>query len=159
MRLSHLGKVFTTVMAEIRLLNSSCCRAGDLKCCVTGPKIIVKCTRSASMLDFLQHLLAFVVNCTGSTVLKDHTSWQMFMPLPANSLMQSARLVTAYVHMRTPAAQHTDATAFKHTGTLYILWLWIKMDVSTASEFILSKMVNPCLKASPRIQGTHLFSL
>jgi len=25
------------------------------------------------------------------TVLKDHTSWQMFMPLPANSLMQSAQ--------------------------------------------------------------------
>jgi len=35
MRLSHLGKVFTIVMAEIRLLNSSCCRIGDLKSVVS----------------------------------------------------------------------------------------------------------------------------
>jgi hypothetical protein len=34
-----------------------------------------------------------------------------------------------------PAAQNTDATAFQHTGTLYILWLSVKMDVSTALTF------------------------
>jgi len=45
------------------------------------------------------------------------------MFLPANSLIQSARHVTPYVHMMTPAAQNTDASAFKNTGTLYILWL------------------------------------
>ena len=97
----------------------------------------------------------FVVHCVGIVVLKDRTVRHMFMPLPANSLMQSARLVTAYVHMRTPAAQHTDATAFKHTGTLYILWLSMKMDVYTALKLILSKMVSPCF-TSPQIQGTHL---
>jgi len=30
MRFSQPGKVFVIVMAEIRLLNSSCCRIGDL---------------------------------------------------------------------------------------------------------------------------------
>ena len=35
----------------------------------------------------------------GITVLKDHTSWQIFMPLPANSLMQSSQHITAYVHI------------------------------------------------------------
>jgi len=49
--------------------------------------------------------------------------------------------------LMTPAAQNTDATAFQHTGTLYILWLSMKMDVSTALQLILSKMVNPCLKS------------
>jgi len=59
----------------------------------------------------------------------------------------------------TPAAQNTDATAFHHTGTLYIMWLSMKMDVSTALELILSKIVNPCLTMSPWIQVTHLFLL
>jgi len=30
MRMSHLSKFFTIVVAEIRLLNYSCCRIGDL---------------------------------------------------------------------------------------------------------------------------------
>jgi len=30
MHLSHLGTVFTIVMAEIRILHSYCCRIGDL---------------------------------------------------------------------------------------------------------------------------------
>jgi hypothetical protein len=52
------------------------------------------------MLDFpyvsrLQQFLVFVVHCMEITGLKDHTSWHMFMPLPANSLMQSAQHVTA----------------------------------------------------------------
>jgi len=42
----------------------------------------------------------------------------------------------------TPAAQNIDATAFQHTGTLYILWLSMKMHVSTALQLILSKMSN-----------------
>jgi hypothetical protein len=82
------------------------------------------------------------------TVLKDHTSWQMFMPLPANSLMQLVQHVTPYVHIHfwsqsmniilmTPAAKNIDATAF---------------------QLILSKMVNPCL-TSPQIQGTHVLLL
>ena len=112
------------------------------------------------MLDFpwvsrlQQHV--FVVHCMGITVLKDHTLWQMFMPLPANSLMQSAWHVTAHICMVTPAAQITDDTAFKHNGTLYILWLSMKMDVYTALKLILSKMAKPCLTMSPLIQGTHL---
>jgi len=81
------------------------------------------------------------------------------MPLPANSLIQSARHVTAYVHVVTPAAQNTDATAFKHTGTLYILWLSMKMDVSTALKLISSKIVKPRLTMSPWIEGTHLLLL
>ena len=35
----------------------------------------------------------------GVTVLKDHTSWQMFMALPANSLLQSGQHGTAFVHI------------------------------------------------------------
>jgi len=61
--------------------------------------------------------------------------------------------------VKTPAAHNIDATAFQHTGTLYILWLSMKMDVSAALQFILSKMVNPCLTTSPRIQGTHVLLL
>jgi hypothetical protein len=47
----------------------------------------------------LQQLLVFVVHCMGMTVLKDYNSC-VSKPLPANSLMQSARHVTAYVHIR-----------------------------------------------------------
>ena len=80
----------------------------------------------------------------------------MFMPLPTNSLMQSAWYVTAYVRMMTPTAHIADDTAFKHTGTLHILWLSMMMDVSTALKLISSKMAKPCLTMSPWIQGTHL---
>jgi hypothetical protein len=80
----------------------------------------------------------------------------MFMPLPAISLMQSARHVTSYVHIHlgsqnmntilmTPAVKNIDAKAFQHTGTLYIFGFSMKMDVSTALQLILSKMVNTCL--------------
>jgi len=48
-----------------------------------------------------------------------------------------------------PTPQNRDTTAFQHTGTLYISWLSMRMDVSTALKLILSKMVNPCLKMSP----------
>jgi len=44
----------------------------------------------------LQQILVFVLYCMGITVLKDNTSRHMFLPLPANSLMQSAWHVTAY---------------------------------------------------------------
>ena len=109
------------------------------------------------MLDFprvsrLHQILVFVVHCTGIIVLKDHTLWHLFMSLPVNSLMQSAWHVTAYVRMMTPTTQITDDTAFKHTGTLHILWLSMKMDVSTALKLISSKMVKPCLTISPWIQ-------
>jgi len=80
----------------------------------------------------------------------------MFMSVPANSLMQSARLVTAYVRMMTPTAQIRDGTAFNHTGTLHILWLSKAMEMSTALKLISSKMVKPCLTVSQSIQGTHL---
>jgi len=60
---------------------------------------------------------------------------------------------------KTPAAYNIDATAFQHTGTLYILWFSMKKDASNGLQLILSKMVNPCLTMSPRIQGTHLFLL
>jgi hypothetical protein len=55
-----------------------------------------------------------------------------------------------------PAAQNIDATAVQHIGTIYILWLPMKMDVSTA---FLGKMVNPCLTKSPQIQGNNLLLL
>jgi hypothetical protein len=58
-----------------------------------------------------------------------------------------------------PAVQNTDAKAFQLTGTLYILWLSMVMEVSTALQLILSKMVNPCLTMSPQIQGAHLLLL
>ena len=41
-----------------------------------------------------------------------------------------------------PAAKNTDATAFKHNDTLYILWLSVQLDVSTALELVLSKGVS-----------------
>ena len=83
-------------------------------------------------------------------------TYDMFMSLPANSLMQSAWHVTAYVRMMTSTAQITDDTAFKHTGTLHILWLSMTTDMSTALKLISSKMAKPCLTMSPWIQGTHL---
>jgi len=58
----------------------------------------------------------------------------------------------------TPALKNTVATTFQLTGTIYILWLSMKMDVSTALKLNLSKMVNSCL-TSPRIQGTLLLLL
>ena len=61
--------------------------------------------------------------------------------------------------LMTPTAQNTDATAFQLTGTLYILWLSMKMNVSTALKLIFSKMVILCLTMSPWIRGTHLFLL
>jgi len=61
--------------------------------------------------------------------------------------------------LMTPAAYNTDATAFQHTGTLHILWLSMKMDVSTAIQLILSKMLNPRLTTSPWIQGASLLLL
>jgi len=106
MHLSHLGKVFTIVMAEIRLLYYSCCRIGDLQVLCHWPKnnspmskvsticwIVLKFPDCSNFLC----LLYSVWDCI--TVLKDHTSWQMFMPLPANSLMQSVQHVIAYVHI------------------------------------------------------------
>jgi len=61
--------------------------------------------------------------------------------------------------LMTPAAYNTDATAFLHTGTLYILWFSVKMDVSIALKLILCKMVNPRRTMSPWIVGTSLFLL
>ena len=61
--------------------------------------------------------------------------------------------------LMTPTAQNTDATSFQHTGTLYIMWMSMKMDLCNALKLILSKTVNPCLTMSPWIQGAHLFLL
>ena len=61
--------------------------------------------------------------------------------------------------LMTPAVKNTDATTFQLTGTIYILWLLMKMDVSTALKFNFCKMVNPCLTTSPQIQGTCLLLL
>ena len=44
--------------------------------------------------------------CYSYTVLKDHTSWQMFMPLPANSLMQLSKHLRAYVHIHFCISQY-----------------------------------------------------
>ena len=146
------------------LLNYSCCRIGDLASVVSlvqknnSPLGKVSAICWIFLVSRLQRIFVLVVCCMGITVLKDHTLWQMFMPLPANSLMQSAGHVTVYVCM-TPAAQVTDDTAFKHAGTLYILWLSMEMGVSTALKLILSKMEKPCLTMSPWILRTHLLFL
>jgi len=50
--------------------------------------------------------------------------------------------------------QNTKATIFQFTGILYILWLSVKMDVSTSFQLVLSKMVSPCHITPPWIQGT-----
>jgi hypothetical protein len=59
----------------------------------------------------------------------------------------------------TPAAQNTDATAFQHGDTLYILWLSQKMSVSTAFQVILSKTVNQCLIMSLQFKNPFLLPL
>jgi hypothetical protein len=41
-----------------------------------------------------------------------------------------------------PAAQNTDAIAFQYTGAPYILWLSMKMNLSTALKINLRKIVN-----------------
>jgi len=107
--LSHVGKVFKTVMAENRLLYSSCCTIGDLPGVVSlAKKIIIQWARSAPYVGFTfsfqlhdcSNSLCLLYAVWGYTaVLKDHTSWQIFMPIPANSLMQSAWCVTANVHI------------------------------------------------------------
>ena len=101
---SHLGKFFKPVMAEIRLLHSFCCTTGDLTVLChwqnnNSPlcKVSTICWVYLKLpLTWLQQLYT-VWGCI--TVLKDHTSWQMYVPLPANSLMQSERHVTANVHI------------------------------------------------------------
>ena len=50
--------------------------------------------------------------------------------------------------------QNTKATVFQHTGTLYVLWLSLKMNLSTSFQLVLSKIVKPCHIASPRVRGT-----
>jgi len=81
------------------------------------------------------------------------------MPVPANSLMHSTWHVTAHVRMMTAVAQISGVPAFKHTGKQHILWLSMKMDVSTALKIISSKMAKPCLTMSPLILGTHFLLL
>ena len=115
-------------------------------------KFSAKCWIFLEFLDYSNMCLLYTVWGLLSSV-------QMFMPVPANSLMQSAWHITAHVCMMTPAAQFTDDTAFKHTGTLHILWLSMKLNVSTALKLISSKMAKPCLTISPLIQGTHLLLL
>ena len=57
--------------------------------------------------------------------------------------------------LMTTAAYNADATAFQHAGTIYILWISMKLIRSTALKLILSKIGNPCLTSS-WIQGTCL---
>jgi hypothetical protein len=73
------------------------------------------------------------------TVLKDHTLWKVFMPLPGNSLMQSPQHITVYVHIpfshftfcKSKFGKHYqilchDARSFLTLWKLYIL-LYITM--------------------------------
>ena len=113
MHLSLLGKVFTFVMAEIRLLNYSCCRIGDLQGLCHWPKnnspmskVSAICWIFLKFADSSNSLCLLYSVWDSITVLKDHTSWQMFMPLPANSLMQSAYHVTAHVHIQCWISKH-----------------------------------------------------
>ena len=102
--LSHLGKFFKPVMSEIRLLHSFCCTSGDLTVLChwhnnNSPLYTVSTIWWVYLkfpVTWLQQLYT-VWGCI--TVLMDHTSWQMFMTLPANSLMHSAQHVTANVHI------------------------------------------------------------
>jgi len=163
MCLSHLGKVFTIFMAEI---GSWIIVVLEL---VTLQVLCHWSKNNSPMVKFSTKCWIFLEFPDCGTIFFLYTVWRllssriitgdMFMPLPANSLMQSAWHVTAHICMVTPAAQITDDTAFKHNGTLYILWLSMKMDVYTALKLILSKMVKPCLILSPLIQGTHLLLL
>ena len=84
--------------------------------------------------------------CQLIALCSQHSMSQQMFTFSVGSQSISTMLLTA-------AAQNTDATAFQHTDTLYIMWLSMKMDVSTALKLILSKMVNPCLTMSPWIQG------
>jgi len=72
MCLSHLGKVFTIVMAEIRLLNYSYCRIGDLANVVTGPTITVHCARSAPYVGFSLSFQTAAIPCVCCTLYGDY---------------------------------------------------------------------------------------
>jgi hypothetical protein len=68
---------FTILIAEIRLLNSSCCRTGGwpCKCYVTDLKIIVQWARPAPYVGFSLHFQTAATPCAcctlmGITVLK-----------------------------------------------------------------------------------------
>jgi hypothetical protein len=67
----------------------------------------------------LQQLLVFVDDWLGITVLKDHTLWQMFMPLPANSLMQSARHATAHFLQFSNKNTKTTDLYIKHENSQF----------------------------------------
>ena len=72
MRLSHLGKVLTIVMAEIWLLNYSCCRIGDLANVVTGQTIIVHCARSPPYVGFSLSFQTAAIPCVCCTLHGDY---------------------------------------------------------------------------------------
>jgi hypothetical protein len=97
---------FTIFIAEIRLLNSSCCRTGGWSCMcyVTGQKIIVQWARPAQYVRFPLHFLTAATPCVCCTLYGGCCAQGSYLmavssPLPANSLMQSARHVTAHVHI------------------------------------------------------------
>ena len=107
------------------------------------------CTKSLCLLYTVWGLM-----CSGII------TYDMFISVPANSLMKSAWHVTTHVHVITPAALIADDTAFKHTGTLHILRFSVKMDVSTVHiKAHLSKRVKRYLTMSPWIQASHLLLL
>ena len=95
-------------MAENRLPHSSCCTTVASQVLRHWHKITIQWARSAPYVGFTvsfqkhdcSNSLRLMYTLWGCiAVLKDHTSWQTFMSLPTNGLMQSARHVTANVHI------------------------------------------------------------
>ena len=107
-----LGKDFTTLMEEIMLLNYFCCRIGDFQVLCLWP-------------------------IDDSPVGKVCVFCWNFLSVSSN---RSATFPCIFLYA--PAAKNTDATAFQYTGTFYVSWLSMKMDVSTTLKIILRKIVN-----------------
>jgi hypothetical protein len=79
----------TILIADIRLLNSSCRRTGGrpCKCYVTGQNITVHWARPAPCVGFPLYFQTVATPCVSNL-------------MAVSSLMQSARHVTAHVHIR-----------------------------------------------------------
>ena len=119
---SHLGKVFTTVMAETG------------SCIILVVELVIlqvlchwtKNNSPTGKVTTIWSILLEFPDCSNLCLLYTVSGllssrvipYDMFMSLPANSLMQSAWHVTAYVHIMTPAAQITDDSlqAYWHTS-------------------------------------------
>jgi hypothetical protein len=76
MHLSHFGKVFTIVMAEIRLLNYSCCRIDDLASVMS---LAQKCEMSEPYVGFSLSFQTVATPCVCCTLYGDYCVQESYL--------------------------------------------------------------------------------